>query len=75
MLENLLTYISHNIRKPIAHVNGISYVNQTTDDSLSQLNKKLLYMKQCAILLDKKAKDLSISIFKKLIKLKENDIS
>ncbi|MBC7694734.1 MAG: hypothetical protein H7141_04725 [Burkholderiales bacterium] len=73
LLENLLVFISQNVRKPTAQIQDLSYLDGTAADSPAQLNKKLLQVKQSALLLDNRTRELSVLIFKKVIKLKEQE--
>lgn len=74
-LENLLVSISNNVRQPIAHIQNLAYVNEMTTDSTVGINKKILQMKQSALMLDNKTRELSVQIYKKIIRLKEQGIS
>jgi len=71
LLEKLLIFISHNVRQPVAHILGLSSLLKTVSDDPVLLNKKLLYMKQSAMLLDIRTRELSALIYKKILSLKK----
>ena len=70
MLENILVSISNNVRQHIDHIHGFPYIHETATDSPALLNKKILQMKQSALLLDNRTRELSVQIYKKIISLK-----
>ena len=70
-LENLLVSISQNVRQPITRIQTLNYIDGTPTDSPIQLNKKLLQVKQSALVLENRTRELSVLIFKNVISLKE----
>lgn len=75
LLENLRTFISHNIRQPVAHIMNLPYLLKSDTDDQLQLNKKLMHMKKAALVLDSNSRELSILIYKKINSLKKMEES
>ncbi len=73
LLEKLMVFISHNIRQPVAHILGLSYLLKSVNDNPGQLNKKLMYIKQSAMQLDNRTRELSVQIYKKILRLKKQE--
>ncbi len=75
LLENLLVFISQNIRQPVACIQALTYLEGTTTDSAVQLNKKLLQVKHAGLVLDNRTREFSVLLFKKVMSLKEQEKS
>lgn len=73
LLENLLVSMSLTVRQPIARIQDLNYLDGTTTDSPVLLNKKLLQVKQSALVLENRTRELSVLLFKKAISLKEQE--
>lgn len=73
LLENLLVFLSQNVRQPVACIQDLTYLEGTTTDSPVQLNKKLLQVKHAGLVLDNRTRELSVLVFKKVISLKEQE--
>jgi signal transduction histidine kinase len=71
LLEKLMAFISHDIRKHVAHVLGLSCVMKSSSLNPEQLNEKLLDIKHSATSLDTRTRELSASIYKKILSLKK----
>ncbi|MCD6018846.1 MAG: hypothetical protein K0S53_1967 [Bacteroidetes bacterium] len=71
MLEKIMTFISHDIRQQVAHIQGLSYLLKPVNSESGQSNKKLLHIKKSALLLDARTRTLSALIYKKILSLKK----
>lgn len=69
LLEKIVIFISHKLRQPVAHILGLSSLLTINDTRKS--DEKNHYMNQSALLLDKRSRELSTLIEKKIVHLKK----
>lgn len=69
-LEKIMFFISHKFRQPVANILGLSNVINSGTISKKELNKCLLFIRQCTLSLDKRTREISRIIHEKIIKQK-----
>jgi hypothetical protein len=68
-LEKMMFFISHKLRQPVTTILGLSNVINSTSISKLELKKVLLFIRQCALTLDKHTGDITRYTYQKMIKL------
>jgi signal transduction histidine kinase len=70
-LDKLMLFISHKFRQPVANILGLSNLINSKAISKKELNECLLFIRQCALSLDKQTREMSRLVHEKITKQKK----